>query len=84
MSRSPWTPVDWLAQWLGRHMTAQNQLRLGILAVMFSIPLAAYGFFTNEPLLIFQMSAGALMLSGICIVVTGVQSLTQEKAQQKQ
>lgn len=66
-------------------MTAQNQLRLGILAVLFSIPLAVYGFFfTDEPLLIFQMSAGALMLSGICIVVTGVQSLTQEKAQQKQ
>lgn len=75
-----WWLIDWLAQWLGTHMTAKNQLRLGIIAVLLALPLALYGPFSNEQLLIYEMSAVALMLSGVCIVVSGVQSLSQEAA----
>jgi len=64
-----WRPVDWLAGWLCRHMNAGNQLRLGIVCVAVSLPLWVYGPFSGEPLLIYLMSAAALTLTGVGLVI---------------
>jgi hypothetical protein len=59
-------------------MGAQNQLRLGILLVLASIPLYLYAPFSGEPLLIYLMSAAALTLTGVGIVVSAEVLKNQE------
>lgn len=73
-----WKPIDWLARWLGDHMTAHNQLRLGILLVLGSLPLYGYAPFSGEPPIIYVMSALALTLTGVGIVV-GAEVLTNQE-----
>ncbi len=67
-----------MAGWLGARMGAQNQLRLGILLVLASIPLYLYAPFSGEPLLIYLMSAAALTLTGVGIVVSAEVLKNQE------
>ena len=74
-----WRPIDCLGRWLGRVLNAQNQLRLGILCVLGSIPIACYGPFSGEPVLIYEMSVLALILTGIGLVLTAVLLLKQER-----
>lgn len=74
-----WWPIDALGRWLGQVFDAQNQLRLGILCVLGSLPLAAYGPLSGEPVLIYEMSAIALTLTGIGLVLTAVLLLNQER-----
>lgn len=64
-----WRPIDRLATWLRHSLGYQAQLRLGIVIVLASLPLYLYAPFSGEPPLIYLMSAGALTLSGIGIVV---------------
>jgi hypothetical protein len=73
-----WRPIDFLARWLADVLGAQNQLRLGILCVLASIPLAIYGFWSNEQFVIYEMSALALTLAGAGIVVGAQVLLRQE------
>lgn len=77
-----WWPIDLLGRWLGRVLNAQNQLRLGILCFLASLPLAAYGPFSGEPVLIYEMSAIALTLAGVGLVLTAVLLLNQERDKQ--
>lgn len=81
--RHLWRPIDFLGRWLGRVLDAQNQLRLGILCVLGSVPLAAWGPFSGEPVLIYEMSAIALTLTGIGMVLTAVLLLNQERDKDK-
>lgn len=71
-----WRPVDKVADWLVHELSARAQLRLGVLLFVFSIPFLIYGFWTEEPFLVYQMSALALLLTGIGIVV-GAEVLEQ-------
>ena len=71
-----WRPVDAIADWLLHSLGARQQLRLGVLLTLGSIPFLVYGFWTDEPFLVYQMSALALLLTGIGIVV-GAQVLEQ-------
>lgn len=77
-----WKPFDAMAQWLGRNMGAQAQLRFGILLCIISLPLYAWGPFSGEPLLIYMMSAFAITLTGIGIVV-GAQVLVKQEEQEE-
>lgn len=74
-----WQPIDLLGHWLGRVLNARNQLRLGILCVLASLPLAVYGPMSGEPVLIYEMSAIALTLTGIGLVLTAVLLFKQEE-----
>lgn len=71
-------PIDAIGNWLLHSLSAMQQLRLGVLCVLLSIPLMVYGPFSGEQFLIYEMSAAALTLTGIGIVV-GAQVLVKEE-----
>ena len=73
-----WRPIDAMAGWLGRVMGAKNQLRLGIVLCLLSVPLYVYGPFSGEPILIYLMSALAITLTGVGIVVSAQVLVNQE------
>lgn len=68
--------LDWMADWLIHELTARAQLRLGVVLCLVTIPLYPYVFFSGEPPLIYLMSAAALTLTGIGIVL-GAEVLEQ-------
>ena len=41
---------------------------------LISMPLFVAGFFVNEPFLVYQMSAGALLFAGLSTIVAAVPS----------
>lgn len=65
-----WRPIDGVAEWLRHTFGVQAQLRMGVLMVLGSLPLIVYGMWTDEPFLVYQMSAAALLFAGIGVVVT--------------
>ena len=73
-----WRPIDRMAAWLGDHLDAHWQLRIGILLVLTSIPLYVYLPFSGEPPIIYAMSAVAITLTGVSIVV-GAEVLTNQE-----
>ena len=68
--------LDAIADWLMDVLNARVQLRAGVALVLLSIPLFAYAPFSGEPLLIYLMSALALTLTGVSIVL-GAEVLEQ-------
>lgn len=60
-----WAPIDRIAEWVQHGVDVSVQQRLAVLIVMLSIPLMIYGPFTDEPILVYEMSAVALTLTGI-------------------
>jgi hypothetical protein len=68
-----------MAEWLADKMGARNQLRLGILLVLASVPLYLYAPFSGEPIFIYLMSALALTLTGVGIVVSAEVLMNQEE-----
>ena len=79
-----WKPIDAMAGWLGRVMGARNQLRLGIVLCLLSLPLYAYLPLSGEPPIIYAMSAIALTLTGIGIVVSAQVLVKQEEQEEDQ
>ena len=67
---SLWRPIDAIADWLRHSFGPQAQLRMGVVMVLASLPLFVYGFYANEPFVVYQMSAAALLVAGIGVVVT--------------
>lgn len=61
--------LEWELKIMLKYLSPRNQLLLGILLCNLSIPLFVYGFFIDEPFFVYQMSAGAIFLNGIGIVV---------------
>lgn len=72
-----WAPIDALGKTLRKHLDVAVQLRVGVICTLIAIPLFVMGFFVDEPFLVYQMSAGALLVTGICIVIAAVPSETQ-------
>jgi len=70
MAVTRWRLIDAWADWLRHTFGPQAQLRFGVLLVLASIPLMVYGPFSDEQFLIYEMSAAALLVTGIGIVVT--------------
>lgn len=67
-----WRPVDWVGKQIHEHWTPLWQVRTGVLCAFASLVLVVYGVRTKEPLLIYQMSAFALVLAGVGLIITAV------------
>lgn len=78
-----WRPIDAIGNWLKDSLGAEAQLRFGVLCVLWSLPLMVLGFFVDEPFLIYQMSATALLLTGIGIVISAQVLVKEEEKEQK-
>jgi len=63
--------TDRMADWLIHELDARAQLRIGVWLALLSLPLYPYAPLSGEPPLIYLMSAAALTLTGIGIVLTG-------------
>ncbi len=61
--------LDTLSHHLQARLTAQAQVRLGILLTLLSLPLYVYLPFSGEPPVIYAMSAVAITLTGMTLVV---------------
>lgn len=79
-----WRPLDALGRWVAERLGAQNQLRLGITCVILSLPLAAWGPFSGEQFLIYEMSSIALTLTGAGLVISAQVLLKQEQQDERQ
>jgi hypothetical protein len=79
-----WRPLDWLGRRLADCLGATVQLRIGIICVLLSLPLIAYGPRSDEPLLIYEMSAVALTLTGAGLVISAQVLLKQERQDERQ
>lgn len=66
--------IDRLGDWVASYCTPRVQRRIGVLMCLLSLPLFVFGFFVNEPFLVYQMSAGALLFGGLSTVVAAVPS----------
>ena len=66
--------IDWLGDQTARYCTPKVQRRIGVVMCLLSLPLFVGGFFVNEPFLVYQMSAGALLFGGLSTVVAAVPS----------
>lgn len=69
--------IDWLGDLVASRCTPKVQRRIGVVMCLLSLPLFAIGFFVNEPFLVYQMSAGALLFGGLSTVVAAVPSVDQ-------
>ena len=69
--------IDRLGDWVASYCTPKVQRRIGVMMCLLSLPLFVFGFFVDEPFLVYQMSAGALLFGGLSTVVAAVPS--QEK-----
>ncbi|MEO5841969.1 MAG: hypothetical protein ABIQ73_05855 [Acidimicrobiales bacterium] len=66
--------IDWLGDLVADRCTPQVQRRIGVIMCLISLPLFVAGFFVNEPFLVYQMSAGALLFAGLSTIVAAVPS----------
>ena len=71
--------IDWLADKVASGCTPRMQRRIGVVMCLLSLPLFVFGFFVNEPFLVYQMSAMALLFGGLSTVVAAVPSEEQTK-----
>ena len=72
--------IDWMADKVASGCTPKMQRRIGVVMCLLSLPLFLVGFFVNEPFLVYQMSAMALLFGGLSTVVAAVPSEEQTKA----
>lgn len=73
-----WRPVDLAGRAFVEWWKPVRQLRTGVLAIAGGIVIAAVGPMVDEPPLVYQMSAMALILGGAGIAVTAVLALKQD------
>ena len=66
--------IDRLGDWVAATCTPLVQRRLGVVMCLVSLPLFVFGFFVDEPFVVYQMSAGALLFGGLSTVVAAVPS----------
>ena len=67
------------ARWMERRLDGEAQMALGAACVNLGIVFHVVGFFTDEPPLIFQMSAFAILATGLAFVAAGQAILEAEK-----
>lgn len=73
-----WHPVDRLGYLLSIGWTPHLQVRTGTLLTILGFVLIPYGPFSGEPLLVYEMSALALVLAGLGILVTAVLAVKED------
>jgi hypothetical protein len=75
-----WRPIDAIANWIQHELDTVVQQRVAVLLIFASIGLIIYGFWTDEPPLIYQMSALALTLTalGILVGLEGVRTVEEQ------
>lgn len=70
-------PVDAMASWIAHWLSPLHQRRIGMIMILMSLPLIVLGFFlTKDPqwLLLYQMSAFALLFGGLAAIIAAVPS----------
>ena len=66
--------IGWLGDWLAKVCTPRVQRKIGVVMCLMSLPLMVYGPFSGEQILIYEMSAVALLFSGLSTIVAAVPS----------
>ena len=74
--------IDWLGDQVARCCTPKVQRRIGVVMCLMSLPLFGVGFFVDEPFVVYQMSAGALLFAGLSTVVAAVPSEERPRRQE--
>jgi hypothetical protein len=67
-----WNVIDRIGYWIATKWTPAWQLRTGVALTLGGFALIPYVFFAGEPPVIYLMSAVALVLGGLSVVVTAV------------
>lgn len=57
--------LDSIAEWIQDGVDLRVQQRIAVLVILLSLVLIPYGPYSGEPLLVYEMSALALTLTGI-------------------
>lgn len=70
--------LDKLGYVLATGWTPRLQVRTGTLCTLGGIVVAVYGPWSGEPIFIFEMSAVALILAGLGILVTAVLAVKED------
>jgi hypothetical protein len=73
-----WRPIEWVGYALARWWTPKLQVRTGSLATLAGIALVPLVFISGEPPLIYLMSAVALILGGMGVLVTAVLAVKED------
>ncbi len=73
-----WRWIDRLGYVLAAFWTPRLQVRTGTICTLAGVILAFYGPFSGEQFLIYEMSALALVLGGMGILVTAVLAVKQD------
>jgi ABC-type Na+ efflux pump permease subunit len=63
-----WRVIDWLVDKLQNHITIEQQERVAMLSIIVGLALCVFVFWTDEPPLIYLMSAAALVMTGYGIL----------------
>lgn len=66
--------TDAIGDWIAEKCPPKVQRRIGVWCMLASLPLFVLGFFVNEPFVVFQMSAGALLVGGVSTIVAALDS----------
>lgn len=73
-----WKPVDWLGYKLAKWWTPQLQVRTGTVLTILGVLLLVYTPLSGEPPLIYFMSALALIIGGLSVLVTAVLAVAED------
>lgn len=73
-----WKPIDKLGYALFTWWTPKLQVRTGTVSVVAGFGLMVWGPFAGEQFLIYQMSAFALILGGMGVLVTAILAVKQD------
>lgn len=65
-----WKFLDVQANWIRKVFDCTAQMRLGVIMCDIGLVLCLFVFWTDEPPIIFEMSALAILFAGIGTVVT--------------
>lgn len=73
-----WKPIDEVGYWIHQKWTPELQIRTGTLMTIVGVVLVPIGPFTGEPLLVYEMSAAALIVGGLGVLITAMLAVKQD------
>jgi peptidoglycan/LPS O-acetylase OafA/YrhL len=77
-----WKFVDGIGLWIVHEFGALQQLRLGVMLTLLSLPFYPYMFWSGEPPVIYFLSVVAVTLTGLGLIV-GTQILYNQEEEKK-
>lgn len=77
-----WKIVDGIGLWIVHEFGALQQLRLGVILTLASLPFYPYMIWSGEPPVIYFLSVVAVTLTGLGLIV-GTQILYKQEEQEK-